>query len=85
MVDNYTNMLNFLRQFKDPSEFRMKLDLARELIEGKWYIAADYKGKKTKFQLVPIEEFNELRQRVGLPVSEFCYKGEEKKEDSDAV
>ncbi len=83
VVDNYTNMLNFLRQFKDPSEFRMKLDLARELIEGKWYITADYKGKKTKFQLVPIEEFNELRQKVGLPVSEFRYKGEEKQEDKE--
>ena len=73
VCDNYTNMVGFLQQFIDPSEFRMKLDLARELIEGKWYIVADYDGKPTKFQLVPIDEFNELRQKVGLPISEFKY------------
>ncbi len=74
VCDNYINMKAFLQQFISPSEFRMKLDLARELIEGKWYITANYGGKMTKFQLVPIDEFNELRQKVGLPVSEFHYK-----------
>ena len=76
VAETYDNMINFLNMFLCPSEFRMKLDLARELIEGKWYITADYNGKKTKFQLVPIEEFNELRERVGLPVSQFHYKGD---------
>ena len=50
---NYENTIMFLEQFAEASEFKMKLDLARELIEGKWYIVADYNGKKTKFQLVP--------------------------------
>ena len=35
-------------------------------------------GQKTKFQLVPIDEINELREKVGLPVSKFSYKGEAK-------
>ena len=74
----YENTVAFLSQFADASEFRMKLNLARELIEGKWYITADYNGRKTKFQLVPIDEINELREKVGLPVSEFSYKGEAK-------
>ncbi len=74
VCDNYTNMLNFLDQFRDASEFRMKLDLARELIEGKWYITAEYNHRITKFQLVPIEEFNELREKAGLPISKFHYK-----------
>jgi len=74
----YENTVAFLSQFADASEFRMKLDLARELIEGKWYITADYNGRKMKFQLVPIDEINELRKKVGLPVSEFSYKGEVK-------
>ncbi len=74
VCDNYMNMLNFLDQFRDASEFRMKLDLARELIEGKWYITAEYNHRITKFQLVPIEELNELREKVGLPVSKFHYK-----------
>lgn len=74
----YENAVAFLSQFADASEFRMKLNLARELIEGKWYITADYNGRKTKFQLVPIDEINELREKVGLPVSKFSYKGEVK-------
>ena len=74
----YENTIDFLNQFANPSEFRMKLNLARELIEGKWYITADYNGKETKFQLVPIDEINELRNAVGLPVSEFVYKGKKK-------
>ena len=73
----YENTVAFLSQFADASEFRMKLNLARELIEGKWYITADYNGRKTKFQLVPIDEINELREKVGLPVSEFSFKGDE--------
>lgn len=72
----YENTVAFLSQFADASEYRMKLNLARELIEGKWYITADYNGHTTKFQLVPIEEFNELREKAGLPISEFSYKGE---------
>jgi hypothetical protein len=72
----YENTVGFLDQFANASEFRMKLNLARELIDGKWYITADYNGKETKFQLVPIDEFNELRRAAGLPVSEFYYKGE---------
>lgn len=74
----YENTVAFLEQFADASEFRMKLNLARELIEGKWYITADYNGRKTKFQLVPIEEINELREKVGLPASEFSYDGDDK-------
>lgn len=64
-VSTYENTVAFLSQFADASEYRMKLDLARELIEGKWYITADYNGRTTKFQLVPIEEFNELRKNSG--------------------
>ena len=73
----YENTVAFLSQFADASEYRMKLNLARELIEGKWYITADYNGRKTKFQLVPIDEINELRKGVGLPISKYSYKEEE--------
>ena len=55
----------------------MKLNLARELIEGKWYITAEYNGRVQKFQLVPLDEFNELRKAAGLPVSQFSYKEED--------
>ena len=72
----YENTIDFLNQFASPSEFKMKYDFAQELIEGKWYITAEYNGRQTKFQLVPIDEFNELRQAAGLPISEFGYKGD---------
>ena len=79
----YENTVGFLDQFANASEFRMKLNLARELIDGKWYITADYNGKDTKFQLVPIDEFNELRRAAGLPESKFTYKNkDDKKEES---
>ncbi len=80
VAGTYHNMVNFLELFKNPSEFRMKLEFARELIAGAWYITADYNGRKTRFQLVPIEEFNELRQKVGLPVSRFTYKEDDTKD-----
>lgn len=80
----YENTVGFLSQFAQASEFKMKLELARELIEGKWYITAEYDGKKTKFQLVPIDEINELRKSVGLPASQYTYsarnKGQEREE-----
>ena len=74
VCDTYDNMIAFLDQFVNPSEFKLKLQFARELIAGRWYISADYNGKKTKFQLVPIDELNELREKVGLPPSSFHYK-----------
>ena len=78
----YENTIAFLDKFASPSEFKMKLDFARELIEGKWYIMGEYNGRETKFQLVPIDEFNELRRVAGLPISEFCYK-DDKEKDKD--
>ena len=72
----YENTIDFLDMFVKPSEFKMKYEFAKELISGKWYISADYNGKNTKFQLVPIDEFNELREKAGLPKSKFGYKEE---------
>ncbi len=83
VATTYENTVGFLNQFAKASEFKIKRDFARELIEGKWYILGDYKGHKTKFQLVPIEEFNEYRARVGLPVSEFGYLKKDEESDKD--
>lgn len=77
LCNNYENVKNLLRQSLKPSEWEMKQRLAEELIARKWYIKAKYNGKETKFQLVPIEEFNEIRERLELPPSEFT-SGREK-------
>lgn len=79
----YENTVGFLSQFAQASEFKMKLELARELIEGKWYITAEYDGKKTKFQLVPIDEINELRKSVGLPASQYTYSARNKDQEQE--
>lgn len=79
----YENTVGFLSQFAQASEFKIKLELARELIEGKWYITAEYDGKKTKFQLVPIDEINELRKSVGLPASQYTYSARNKDQEQE--
>ena len=61
------NVENMLRQFAKPSLVRAKLDFAKELIAGEWYITAEYNGKPTKFTLVPIDEINLLRKAIDLP------------------
>lgn len=71
------NVENMLRQFVKPSLVRAKLDFAKEMLAGNWYIVADYNGHKTRFQLVPVEELNEIRKALDLPECKCIY--EEKK------
>ena len=47
----YENTVAFLSQFADASEYRMKLDLARALIEGKWYIQQITMDARQNFNL----------------------------------
>lgn len=48
----------YISQVYDSTEYNLKQELAKELIEGQWVIFANMNGKKELFQLVPI---NELR------------------------
>lgn len=78
------NVKNMLRQFAKPSEYHQMKRFARELLEGKWYITADYRGKETVFQLVPVDEINEIREILGLkPVKTNVKKEQEQTKDSD--
>lgn len=73
LCSNYENVENLLRQCLKPSEWAMKQRLAEELIDGQWYIKAKYQGKETRFQLVPIDEFNEIREKLELDPSAYSY------------
>lgn len=73
-MDNYENIRDYLRMFSKPSEYRKKMDFARELIDGEWKIQLDYNGKPTIFTLVPVREINDIRERLHLPPSEFTCK-----------
>lgn len=64
--NNYENVKNLIRQCAKASEWKMKQRLAEELISGKWFISANYNGVMTKFQLVPIEEVNQMRTALGM-------------------
>lgn len=69
--DNYENIRDYLRIFAKPSEFKKKMDFARELVDGVWNIKMEYDGKPTQFALVPIDEIKEIKERLLLPESKF--------------
>lgn len=45
----YENTVGFLSQFAQASEFKMKLELARELIEGNGTLLQNMMGKRQNF------------------------------------
>ena len=54
--DDFEGLRDFFRQMIKSSHSALKMELAKELIRGEWYIVCDYNGKKQKFQLMPVEE-----------------------------
>ncbi len=73
LCNNYENVMNLIRQCSKASEWAMKKRLAEELISGQWYITASYGGSDTRFQLVPVEELNEIRELLGVDAKDFEY------------
>ena len=63
-INNYSNMRDFLRQMTKPSEVALKQEFAEELIKGQWYITAECNGEKKKYQLMPVDEYNLIREIV---------------------
>lgn len=46
------------------TEFNLKKELAEELVRGEWYVTANINGKQQRFQLVPMELLQALRERL---------------------
>ena len=46
------------------TEYNLKLELAKELMRGSWYITADIKGKTEKFELVPYSRIKEIYESL---------------------
>jgi hypothetical protein len=53
---NYQALRGFLLQAMSASEVKIKMEAARELLCGDWYVVADYCGKPCHFKLLPVEE-----------------------------
>ena len=63
-----------LKLTKDSSEFKMREAFAQELMEHKWFINAVFGGKKCKFGLVPLDDFQVMQDKLKA----FIKKQEEK-------
>ena len=72
--DYYENVRDALSIYADPSEYRKKLDFARELADGVWTIEMEYDGKPTRFALVPVDELKEIQHTLMLPIHQFRYR-----------
>lgn len=46
------------------TEYNLKKELAEELVRGDWYVSADINGKPQKFQLVPFELLEDLKDKL---------------------
>lgn len=44
--------------------YLQKVELAKELLLGEWTFVANYNGKELVFQLVPIDEFIDIRHQI---------------------
>lgn len=57
---NYKTVRAFLQQIMMSSEAQIKMEAAKELLCGDWYVTADYCGKTCRFKLMPVEELEEF-------------------------
>lgn len=54
----------YVSQVQKNNEYNLKQELAQELIEGKWFITAEINGVVQNFQLVPIDEINQIHDSI---------------------
>ena len=60
-----------LQLAKDDSEYRMRWTFAQELLEHKWYIRQDYCGQMCDYELVPVEDFNNMQKKLKEHISQL--------------
>ena len=46
------------------TEYNLKKELAKELVDGAWYVSAQINGEEQKLQLVPMELLNDLKDKL---------------------
>lgn len=60
-----------LQLAKDDSEYRMRWTFVQELLEHKWHIRQDYCGQMCDFELVPVEDFNNMQKKLKEHISQL--------------
>lgn len=70
---DFLQIKNALRQFAKPTEYKMKYDLARELLLGHWQVQFYHNGVPTKFRLVSETDIEKVKTELGLSDSAFTY------------
>ncbi|MBQ6133024.1 MAG: hypothetical protein IJI65_02615 [Lachnospiraceae bacterium] len=55
---------NFVSEVHKGTEYNLKQELAEELARGEWYVTAAVSGQEQKFQLVPIEEIKDIKDKL---------------------
>lgn len=80
---DYMQIKNALRQLAKPTEFKMKYELARELLLGVWEVEFNVNKVPTKFKLVSEKDLNIIREALELPSNAFTYTGNDEKENDE--
>ncbi len=60
-----------LRLAQEESEYLMRRQFAKELLDGLWYIKASYCGRDTTFKLMPVEEFEYLQEKLSKHIKKL--------------
>lgn len=70
---DYLQIKNALRQFAKPTEYKLKYDLAKELLLGVWQVEFYKNGVPTRFRLIAEPDIEMIREKLGLSESAFTY------------
>ena len=62
--------MDALRLATAESEYAVRMQFAKELLWNQWCIEAEYSGKKTEFQLVPVQELVQVK----LELSDLAFR-----------
>ena len=60
-----------LQLAKDDSEYRMRWTFVQELLEHKWHIRQDYCGQMCDYELVPVDDFNNMQKKLKEHISQL--------------
>lgn len=54
----------YISKVHKATEYNIKRELANELIRGDWYVVSDINGSLQKYQMVPFDILNEVKQEL---------------------